>query len=430
MITFLILFLTQSSLAATMPEDLQKLADPFHAEVTFVKTPSNSAPIDNPPDSLIVKMLGEYQEAVHGRNSVYALGTFGTPAAEDYVENILHHSNDEFLHTELTFLKSAHSIAYGSDGNEEDVLLVLAFRTGGIFRIKFPGDGLSAAKLSAAKDAYAKRNFAEIPTLLKDAIEASTSVADTGNALQFARQINRETNGAASAAHLPLPASLQGLSLRFKRTLRRPVADHRFTIDLHLPGLRGKVTNLSLTKFPHETILDLNGGIGAFADNLLSKTDSFSHDRSGANEDGLYQLAVTTVDGVSSEGFLIVTDSSSEEDPQVSRPTITDTTKENKHGEIYHTLTPEFAFANFTSSLYLPFQRRSLSLAVNFHPDGGNPFRNVVNERIDNPNVTSFSKELEFGEHRLQLVYSESQSYGDLIVSRDAETISAFELRP
>ena len=50
-------------------------------------------------------------------------------------------------------------------------------------------------------------------------------------------------------------------------------------------------------------------------------------------------------------------------------------------------------------------------------------------EQIDNPGISSFSKELELGEHRLQLVYSESQAYGDLIVSRDAETISAFELR-
>ena len=44
----------------------------------------------------------------------------------------------ELSHEQLRFLKKAHSITFGSDGNEEDVLMILAFRTGGIFKIKFP----------------------------------------------------------------------------------------------------------------------------------------------------------------------------------------------------------------------------------------------------------------------------------------------------
>ena len=59
----------QAGFAATMPEDLKKLAVPFGASVEFVKTPSNSVPTDNPTDELIVSMLKEYQEEVHGKNS-------------------------------------------------------------------------------------------------------------------------------------------------------------------------------------------------------------------------------------------------------------------------------------------------------------------------------------------------------------------------
>ncbi|MEQ1876180.1 MAG: DUF2861 family protein [Bdellovibrionia bacterium] len=286
--------------------------------------------------------------------------------------------------------------------------------------------------LMDAHHAYLKGNWKAMTRHLTMVLQQRDQV-ESRNAMKLLEKAYAQTGGMLEA-DFKLPKEIEKMRIIVRR--RNNGDDTVFRIGVRgSTELKNIISQIRVTRYPDQVVLDKIGGKGEWSEEYIAVDKQYYFNLSGEKQkdpvaSGLYFVHLELTNGVSTDGYVILSDLNATASPEIVSP---------YSGETFATVTPTFKWKNFISPQFKPFEKRFASIdvyensEVNNYKDRWNywladPAAESASIGMVSPDVLGDSK-LEDGPFSVSVNFQERRKFGDVWLSRESQATRNFHIK-